>query len=182
MQRVLILGCSGAGKSTLSRRLASVTGLPRIDLDIVHWRPGWVPTPRAEMRSIVAGLCEQSAWIVDGNYENTLHIRLARADTVIWLDYPRHVCLRRVLGRTLKDLGRVREGGPEGCPERFDLEFLRYVWNFNARSRPSIVAALENHGSHARLHRLQADKDAERLLRELKQARAEISDIATGKP
>ena len=182
MQRVLILGCSGAGKSTLSRRLASITGLPRIELDSVHWRPGWVPTPREEMHAAVADLCQQPAWIIDGNYYNTLDIRLARADAVIWLDYPRHVCLRRVLGRTLKDLGRVREGGPEGCPERFDLEFLRYVWNFNVTSRPSIVAALESHGSHARLHRLQADKDAERLLRELRVERAEISDIAAGKP
>ncbi|WP_245298223.1 AAA family ATPase [Rhodomicrobium vannielii] len=42
MQRVLVLGCSGSGKSTLARRLAAAHGLPLIDLDREHWRPGWV--------------------------------------------------------------------------------------------------------------------------------------------
>jgi len=107
---------------------------------------------------------------------------LPRADTVIWLDYPRHRCLRGVLFRTITNLGRVRDGGPEGCPERFNLEFLRYVWNFNAKSRPRLVAALEAHGSHARPHRLAGDRDAETLLSQVRQARAEIPDIAEGRP
>jgi adenylate kinase family enzyme len=182
MQRVLVLGCSGAGKSTLSRRLATITGLPRIELDIIHWHPGWVGTPREEWRALVATVAAGPAWIVDGNYFSTLDIVLPRADTVIWLDYRRHRCLRGVLFRTITNLGRVRDGGPEGCPERFNLEFLRYVWNFNAKSRPRLVAALEAHGSHARLHRLAGDRDAETLLSQVRQARAEIPDIAEGRP
>ncbi len=182
MQRVLVLGCCGSGKSTLLRRLAAITGLPRIELDHAFWRSGWQPTPREEWRSTVAAVCEQPAWIIDGNYTNTLTMRLVRADTVIWLDYPRQLCVRRVLGRIARDYGRVRDGMAPGCPERFDLEFLRYIWNFNRQSRLRIVAALESHGSHARLHRLQADEDAERLLQELSSGRAEIPDFPAGEP
>jgi adenylate kinase family enzyme len=119
---------------------------------------------------------------MDGNYTGTLPLRLSRADAVIWLDYPRRLCLGRVLARIAKDHGRVREGMPAGCPERFDLEFLRYVWNFNARSRPRIVAALERRGSAPRLHRLRSDADARLLLQELSRQRAEIPDIPPGEP
>ena len=182
MQRVLVLGCSGAGKSTLSRRLAAATGLPLIDLDAHHWRPGWQAPPKDEWVAAVTELCSRPAWIMDGNYHGTLPIRLPRADTVVWLDYPRHVCIRRVLLRIAKGYGRVREGMAAGCKEHFDLEFLRYVWNFNARHRPRITAALEGYGAHLRLHRLGAGADAERLMQELEVTRAEISDIAAGQP
>jgi hypothetical protein len=72
--------------------------------------------------------------------------------------------MRRVLGRIARNYGRVRNGLPEGCPEQLDLEFLRYIWNFNAKTKPRILAAVEQFGSHAKLHMLRSDRDAERLL------------------
>lgn len=168
MRRVLVVGCSGAGKSTLSRRLARITGIPRIELDRTFWRAGWVALPRDEWLAKVAEHSAEPAWIMDGNYASSLYIRLPRADTVIWLDYARHLCIRRVLGRVAWNYGRVRDGLPEGCPEHFDLEFLRYIWSFNARQRPRLVTALEKFGSHTTLHTLRSDRDAERLLAELR--------------
>ena len=182
MRRVLVVGCSGAGKSTLSRRLSAATGLLLIELDRTHWRAGWQEPPAEEWRQIIAGFCGRPAWIMDGTYSRTLALRLPHADTVIWLDYPRHICLRRMLIRTAKRYGRVRDGLPEGCPERFSLEFLRYVWNFKARGRPRLAAMLEAHGSHAQLYRLESDADVESLFRELSVERAEFPDIAAGEP
>ena len=176
MQRVLVLGC--AGKSTFSRRLAAITGLPRVELDVVFWRPGWVQTPREEFLAIVAKLCEQPAWILDGNYSSSLHVRLPGADTVILLDYPRHLCLRRALVRIARDYGRVRKDFVPGCPERLEPEFLRYIWNFNKRTKPKILARLETHGSHTLVHRLASDDEAESFLAELSNRHAEISDVA----
>ena len=105
---------------------------------------------------------------MDGNYASSLDIRLPRVDTVFWLDHPRHLCVRRVLGRVAGNYGRVRDGLPEGCPERLDLEFLRYIWNFNAKQRPRLKAALEKFGSHATLHTLKSDRDVERVLDEVR--------------
>jgi adenylate kinase family enzyme len=167
MRRVMVVGCSGAGKSTFSRRLAEATGLPRVELDNAYWRPGWTMPPKDEWLAKVVELCAEPTWILDGNYTSSLHIRLPHADTVIWLDYPRLVCIRRVLARITQDYGRTRNGLPEGCPERFDLEFLRYIWNFNAKNKPRILAAFEQFGSHVKLHTLRSDRDAERLLAEV---------------
>jgi adenylate kinase family enzyme len=164
MQRILVIGCSGAGKSTLSRKLAAATGLPLIDLDFEYWRPGWVEPPKDEWRARIAEFCARPGWVMDGNYAGTLAMRVDRADTVMWLDYPRTVCLRRVLWRVAKDYGRVREGLPAGCPERFDAAFLRYIWNFNRTHRPRVEAALDGHGAHVRVHRLTHDRGVRQFL------------------
>jgi hypothetical protein len=42
----------------------------------------------------------------------------------------------------------VRPDLAPGCPERFDREFLRFIWNFKTNSRPRIVAMLAEHGGH----------------------------------
>src|SRR5262245_42711291 len=96
MQRVLVIGISGAGKSTFARELAQRSGLPLIHLDREFWQPGWKITPEPEWRSKVAALAAREAWIMDGGYSASLDLRLPRADTVIWFDYPRARCLRRI--------------------------------------------------------------------------------------
>ena len=148
MRRVLVIGISGAGKSTFSRALAGKTGLPLIHLDKEFWQPGWKITPRAEWRSKVTELVARDAWIMDGNFDSSLDLRLPRADTVVWFEFPTLRCLRRALQRTVSTYGQVRTDMGEGCPERFDLEFLRYIWTFNAKQRRQIAAALAAFGRH----------------------------------
>jgi adenylate kinase family enzyme len=55
---------------------------------------------------------------MDGNYHNTYDIRMPRADSLIWLDYPRVTCMGRVLLRVLKDYGRNRPDLPPGARRR----------------------------------------------------------------
>lgn len=74
---------------------------------------------------------ERDRWLIDGNYDRTLSVRPARCDTVIWLDYPRHICLWGVAKRTFSYWGRSLPDMAEGCPERVDWEFLRYIWRYN---------------------------------------------------
>ena len=104
MQRVLVIGISGAGKSTFSRALANTTGLPLIHLDKEFWQPGWVQTPRPEWRAKVGELAARERWIMDGNYDSSLDLRLPRADTVLWFDYPMLRCLRRAMWRAVTSL------------------------------------------------------------------------------
>lgn len=86
MHRVLVIGISGAGKSTFSRALANATGLPLIHLDKEFWQPGWVQTPRLNWRAKVTELAAGERWIMDGNYDSSLDLRLPRADTALWFD------------------------------------------------------------------------------------------------
>ena len=164
MQRALVIGIPGAGKSTFARVLAARTSLPLIHLDAEFWQPGWKITPPREWRSKLTLLVERDSWVMDGNYGASLDLRLPRADTVLWFDYPRHVCLRRVLWRIATTYGRVRDDLAPGCPEQLDAEFLRYVWDFNTKSRPQIVSMLAEHGRHLQTVVFRRDRDAARFL------------------
>ena len=164
MRRVLVMGISGAGKSTFSATLAERTGLPLIHLDKEFWRPGWEVTPRAEWRLKVAELVAREAWIMDGNYDSSLDLRLPRADTVLLFDYPAHRCIGRVVKRVLTSYGKVRADMAAGCPERIDLPFLKFVWRFNAVQRPRTLAAIRQNGAHVRTVIFRRDAEARRFL------------------
>ena len=164
MQRVLVIGNPGAGKSTFSAQLAARTGLPLIALDAEFWQRGWVETEHDEWRDKLDLLLAGDHWIMDGTYASTLDLRLPRADTVIWFDTPRVLCLQRALWRTVWSLGRVRPGMAAGCRERLDHRFLRYVWTFEQKFNPRIAAALKTHGDHLAPVIFRHDADARRFL------------------
>jgi adenylate kinase family enzyme len=89
---------------------------------------------------------------------------MPRADSLVWLDYPRGICMRRVLMRTIAGYGRTRPDLPADCPDRFDLVFLRYVWDFPRKQRPRIIAGIEQFGGHLRVTRLGGDAEVEEFL------------------
>lgn len=142
MQRILVIGSPGSGKSTLSHELAKRTGLPLYHLDRMFWLPGWIERDRAEGRAELKGVLAQDRWIIDGNYGSTLPMRIARADTVVWLDYSTALCLGRALRRWWTYRGQSRPDMTEGCPERLDGEFLLYILNFRRAWRERNATAL----------------------------------------
>ncbi len=139
--RIAVLGSGGAGKSTASRVLAQTLGLPLWHLDALYWLPGWQARPNAEWASMQRELVQADRWIVDGDYQRTLAIRLERADGVLFLDLPRLICLRRAAWRAIRLYGRVRPDIGEGCPEHLDLEFFAWIWSFPRRTRGRLLAA-----------------------------------------
>jgi hypothetical protein len=48
-----------------------------------------------------------------------------------------------ILRRIATSHGRVRPEMAEGCPERIDFEFFRYVWTFREQQRPRLLAYFE---------------------------------------
>ena len=142
MERVLILGSPGAGKSTFARRLAERSGLPLVHLDQHYWQTGWIEPDPDAWHETIKRLLTQPRWIMDGDYGGTLDMRLREADAVFFLDMPRWLCILRVLKRVATTYGRTRPDLAEGCPERFDWEFLKYVWSYPYKRRPGLVAKL----------------------------------------
>ena len=135
MERIMIIGCGGSGKSTLARQLGEKTGLPVVHLDKLFWHPGWVESTKEEIDEKILRIIEEPRWIIDGNYNRTLLMRLEKCDTVIYLDFSRFACLMGVAKRVITTYGQVRPDMADGCPERFDWEFLQWVWNFNKNKR-----------------------------------------------
>lgn len=110
-RRIVVTGSAGSGKSTFAVALAARTGLPVIHLDLSFWKPGWVAPSETEWREKQRDVLAGDAWIADGNYHETLDLRLARADTVVVLDMPWWLCSGRALRRGF----RMPDELPEGC-------------------------------------------------------------------
>jgi adenylate kinase family enzyme len=146
MERIMIIGCGGSGKSTLARQLGEKTGLPVVHLDKLFWRPGWVNLTREEFDVVHNAAIEEKKWILDGNFDRTMEPRIRHCDTVVYLDFSRMACLLGVMKRILTTYGKVRPDMGDGCPERFDLEFLQWVWNFNKNKREKNYRLLEQYG------------------------------------
>ena len=165
-RRVIVTGLAGAGKSTLSIALAAKTGLPLIHLDLAFWKPGWTaPTEdewRQKQREVLAG----DAWIADGNYHETLDLRLERADTVLFLDLPWWRCSARALRRGFKLPGEL----PSGCEYsrwqrlRDEWRLALRIWREN-REQPELERAIiSQHGQHVALHVFRTSREVDDFL------------------
>jgi adenylate kinase family enzyme len=177
MRRVLVIGSGGAGKSTFARRLGELLGLEVIHLDALYWRAGWVETPKEVWRERVAELVGREAWVLDGNYSGTLELRLAACDTVVFLDLPRATCVWRILKRALIYRGVARPDMARGCPERVTADFVRWVWNYPARTRPKVLKLLAEHAEGRRVFRLRSRAEVEEFLKRVaaREASARLS-------
>jgi adenylate kinase family enzyme len=182
LKRILVIGSGGAGKSTFARELGAILGLPVIHLDKVYWRPGWEKPSKTEWARTVDGLIAQHEWIMDGNFGGTLPQRVKRADAIILLDVSRWVCLWRVAKRFVKYRGRHRPDMTPGCHERFDREFIKWIWHYPSKSRPAKLALLSVTGPEQRVVILHSTREARRFLedteREVKLRRLSESLVA----
>jgi adenylate kinase family enzyme len=167
-RRVLVTGMAGSGKSTFSRALGAKTGLPVIHLDLHFWKPGWVSPSEDEWREKQRALLAGEAWIADGNYYETLELRLELADTVVFLDTPWLVCARRALLRGVRK--PVGFEAPEGCDDsawrrlRDEWRLAVIIWR-KRRSEPKREReVISRYGQHATLHVLGSKSVANEFL------------------
>jgi adenylate kinase family enzyme len=103
MQRINVKGGSGSGKTTVARAVAGRLGLPYLELDALNHGPNWTEASAAELQDAVRGFMSAAAdgWVIDGNYEQKLGaLVLDAADTIVWLDLPLLIKLRRLSRRT----------------------------------------------------------------------------------
>jgi len=151
VDRIVVIGSGGAGKTVLAHRLGALLGIGAVHLDTLFYDDAWRPVPVevfvAAQQRIVAG----RRWLLDGNYHATLPVRLAVADTVVFLDLPPLVCLWGVFVRRWRYRGGQHR---DGVYDRVSVAFLRYVATYRRRMRPRVLAAIAEHGPHARLVRL----------------------------
>ena len=170
--RVAVVGTTGSGKTTLAGALATSLDRPHVELDALHWEPDWQEASVEVFRERVAEALNGSHWIVDGNYGQVRDIVWARADTIVWLDYPLRVILARLVRRTIRRV-ITREELWNGNRERWrdqlsrDSIVLYALRTYRARRRE--YAELIGHPEHGHLRtvRLRSPRAADAWLRGL---------------
>jgi adenylate kinase family enzyme len=130
VRRVNVKGTSGSGKSTFALELAQRLDVPYVELDALHHGPNWSEPTAEEFRARVreAMAAAPDGWVIDGNYEAKLGETLVgAADTIVWLDLPLLVKVRRLLRRTHE---RIRDDVElwGGNKERW----LHVLWGWDA--------------------------------------------------
>ncbi|PAE06456.1 hypothetical protein CHI12_16415 [Terribacillus saccharophilus] len=168
MNRIALIGSSGSGKSTLAMDIGKILDIEVWHLDAILWKPNWILTPREEQKQIQSQLVSQGSWIIDGNYQSTLDIRLEAADTIIFLDMPRTLCLYRVWKRRLMYHNRSRPDMQSGCKEKIDLQFLKWIWDFPSKKRPQMQQKLAELGMDKQIIRLRRPREVKGFLDKIK--------------
>jgi adenylate kinase family enzyme len=176
VERVVVIGTSCCGKTTLARRMAEAIGSPHVELDAIHWGPGWTEAPEDEFLAAVRRCTEGPRWVVDGNYSKVQDIVWTRATDAIWLNYPFAVVFGRALVRTLRRVF-LRELLYNGNRESFRNAFLSrgsILWwvitTFRRRRRQYRTLFAEDTFPQLSLTELRRPRDAERLVRALRGA------------
>ncbi len=167
MKKIVLIGSGGSGKSTLARQLGEKLKINVLHLDSLFWKPGWVETPREEWIDTQQYLVKRETWIMDGNYGGTIDIRLNAADTIIFLDIPRIICVYRAFKRMLQYRNKTRPDMGEGCAERFNYEFFKWIWEYPKTKRPKILERLEELSKEKEVIILKAPKEVENFLEQM---------------
>jgi len=139
MERISVVGTSGSGKTTLAAELAQRLGYPHIELDALHWGPDWqLPTTEDFWATVAEAISQHDQWVIDGNYSRARDIVWARADTVVWLDYPLPLILWRLFFRTLRRTLTQEElwsGNRESFRQAFFSRNSILLWAINTYPR-----------------------------------------------
>ena len=101
-KRVVVIGVTSSGKSTLAETLARRFDWNFIELDALHWEPGWQGAPLDVFRARVAEAIRAENWVVAGNYHVVRDLIWPKAQAMLWLDYPLPVVLWQLTRRNFK--------------------------------------------------------------------------------
>lgn len=175
MERVAVVGCGGSGKSYVARELGRLLDLPVIHMDAVYFDDQWNPLPIERFEAVQRELVAAPRWVMDGNYNSTIDIRLQAANTVVFMNLPTHVCPWGILSRQLRH--GPGQNHQNGVYNRITRDVLWYVLGYRRKMRPRVLAKIEEHASHARLITLTGRGHTRRFLRQVASgaARSQLS-------
>lgn len=155
----------------MARKLAATLAIPHLELDSVFHQPGWQELDRELFRERVTAFTEAPAWVVDGNYSRVRDIVWSRADTVVWVDPPRHRAMRQLIWRTLRRMATRAElwnGNREEWRFLFqrDESIIWWAWTNHHKNRERYTQAQADPANgHLAFIRVRTPADSANLLR-----------------
>ena len=107
------------------------------------WKPNWEVTDRNYQIKIQKEIIENESWIIDGNYNGTMDMRIDASDTIIFFDINRWVCIYQAIKRYFQFKGKTRPDMQEECPEKLDINFLKFIWNYPKKQKLLVEKRLD---------------------------------------
>lgn len=140
----MIFGRPGSGKTTFAHWLSKKTSLSLCHLDKYFFTENWEERNYNDFLEIQQNIVNRDSWIIDGNSTRSFEMRWSQADLIIYFNYPKYLCLYRILKRYFKP-NICFDDRPNKCPERITMKLLKYMRNFDKRVGNSIEILKERY-------------------------------------
>lgn len=140
-KKIIVIGCPGAGKSTFSRKLQRVTQIKLFHLDALYWNKDCSHITREELVKKQKEIFKLDSYIIDGNFNSTLEMRIKEADVVFLFDLPTEACI---------DGAKNRKGNRPDMPCELPSndELIDFIKNFNADVMPMMKELFKKYNSN----------------------------------
>lgn len=162
MLKIIIIWSPGSGKSTFARKLRDITNLPLYYLDMLWHKKDRTNISREEFDEKLEKILKKDKWIIDGNYQRTIEMRLKECDTVFLMDYPLEVCLSGAEER----VGKKREDLP-WIEEKVDEEFKQIIVDFSKNKLPQIYKLLEKYQQNKNIVIFKSREEADNYIKKM---------------
>ena len=170
LHKILIIGNGGSGKSTLSLSISSLLKIPALHLDEIYWNNGWRKNTLSEFDTNVKNFMLSPKWIIEGTPMHGIELRAQEADTIVFLDYNRVVCIYRLLKRAFKNIFLLKTNKIARSPAKFfSIKAIRWVWGFNKEKKQIIMRILNEKKSKEIFH-IRKNSDLQDFLALIKNA------------
>ncbi len=143
--KIAIIGYSGSGKSTLAQKIAEKYNIAVLHFDTVQFMPNWEIRKDAVKKKMTEVFLDvHDSWVIDGNYSKlSFDRRMEEADVIILLLFNRFSCFYRAWHRSKIYANKTRPDMAEGCKEKFDFEFMKWIlWKGRTKKTRDLYAGV----------------------------------------
>lgn len=169
MKKIIVIGSPGAGKSSFSKKLKNITKLPLYHIDMLYHKKDGTHITKEELEEKLKEIFKTDKWIIDGNYQKTLELRINECDTIFLLDFPTQVCLEGAKSR----IGQKRDDLP-WVEEKLDENFKQCIINFTNEKLPQIYKLLDKYKMNHSIFIFKSRDEADNYIRNMEKKYANI--------
>lgn len=159
MNKIIVIGSPGAGKSVFSKKLKDVTNIPLYHLDMLYHKEDGTRISKEELEEKLIKIFKEDSWIIDGNYQRTIEMRLKECDTVFLLDFPTDICIEGAMSR----VGKKRNDFP-WVEENLDKNFKQVIIDFSKAKLPQIYELLNKYKDNIDINVFKSREDADNFI------------------
>ena len=167
MNKIIVIGSPGAGKSVFATKLSNIVKLPLYHLDMIYHNSDGSHISKEELEAKLRAIFNEDNWIIDGNYQRTLEMRLMECDTVFLLDFPTDICIAGAESR----VGKKRDDLP-WVENKLDDDFKQTIINFSTQKLPEIYRLLKKYENDKEIIIFKSRAEADNYINNMKTEQA----------